>query len=58
MENDADDCLDRAIINLFSNVTDPIKIIKLKDVYEDLEIISDKCEDASNVIESIIIKYA
>jgi len=50
--------LDRAIINLFSNVTDPIKIVKLKDVYEDLEVISDKCEDASNVIESIIIKYA
>lgn len=58
LENDADDSLDRAIINLFSNVTDPIKIVKLKDVYEDLEVISDKCEDASNVIESIIIKYA
>jgi predicted phosphate transport protein (TIGR00153 family) len=58
LENDADDTLDRAIINLFSNVTDPIKIVKLKDVYEDLEVISDKCEDASNVIESIIIKYA
>jgi predicted phosphate transport protein (TIGR00153 family) len=58
LENAADDTLDRAIINLFSNVTDPIKIVKLKDVYEDLEVISDKCEDASNVIESIIIKYA
>ncbi len=58
LENDADDVLEKAIINLFSNVTDPIKVVKLKDVYEDLEVISDKCEDASNVIESIIIKYA
>ncbi|MFZ1750025.1 MAG: DUF47 family protein [Saprospiraceae bacterium] len=58
LENNADDILDNAIINLFSNVTDPIQVIKLKDVYQDLEIISDKCEDASNVIESIIIKYA
>ncbi len=57
LENDADDILDAAIIHLFSNVADPIQIIKLKDVYEDLEVISDKCEDASNVIESIIIKY-
>ena len=57
LENDADDILDAAIINLFSNVADPIQIIKLKDIYEDLEVISDKCEDASNVIESIIIKY-
>jgi predicted phosphate transport protein (TIGR00153 family) len=58
LENDADDILDNAIINLFSNVTDAVDIVKLKDVYEDLEMISDKCEDASNVIESIIIKYA
>ena len=57
LENDADDILDAAIINLFSNVADPIQIIKLKDVYEDLEVISDKCEDAANVSESIIIKY-
>jgi uncharacterized protein Yka (UPF0111/DUF47 family) len=27
-------------------------------VYEDLEIITDKCEDATNIIESIIVKYA
>lgn len=59
LENDADEVLDNAIINLFSNKDmQAIDIIKLKDVYEDLEVISDKCEDASNVIESIIIKYA
>ncbi len=58
LENEADETLDKAIINLFTNnKMDAIDIIKLKDVYEDLEMISDKCEDASNVIETIIIKY-
>ena len=58
LENQADDVLDRAISNLFAKNTNAIEIIKLKDIYQDLEVISDKCEDASNVIESIIIKYA
>jgi uncharacterized protein len=58
LENAADDVLDNATINLFSNNLPPIDVIKLKDIYNDLEMISDKCEDASNVIESIIIKYA
>ena len=58
LENAADIVLDNAIIHLFSNNIPPIEVIKLKDIYQDLETISDKCEDASNVIESIIIKYA
>lgn len=58
LENEADDVLDSAILNLFAKNSDAIQIIKLKDIYQDLEVISDKCEDASNVIESIIIKYA
>ena len=58
MENAADDTLDKAITNLFANRNiNPIDVIKLKDVYEDMEVISDKCEDCSNIIESIIIKY-
>lgn len=58
LENQADDLLDNAIIKLFASSTDPIELVKLKDIYQDMEIITDKCEDAANVIESIIIKYA
>lgn len=59
LENAADNVLDKAIIHLFSNTDiSPIDVIKLKDVYEDLESISDKCEDASDVIQSITIKYS
>lgn len=58
LENKADDLLDEGISRLFSETTDPIALLKLKEIYEDMEIVTDKCEDAADVIESIIIKYA
>lgn len=58
LENQANEVLDRAMIRLFSESIDPIELIKLKDIYQDMEVITDKCEDAANVIESIIIKYS
>ena len=41
-----------------NNKDNPVKIIVMKDLYEELELVSDKCQDASNVIESIVIKYS
>lgn len=41
-----------------NNKDNPVKIIVMKDLYEELELISDKCQDVSNVIESIVIKYS
>ena len=32
--------------------------IKKREIYQAMEIVTDKCEDAANVIESIIVKYA
>lgn len=58
LENEGDELLDTAMLHLFSASIDPIELIKKKDLYEMLEIVTDKCEDAANVIESIIIKYA
>lgn len=58
IENLADDALDRAISRLFSDNISAIELIKLKDIYEDMEMVTDKCENAADVIESIIIKYA
>lgn len=57
-ENQADDLLDKGLIRLFTESVDAIELIKLKEIYQDMEIITDKCEDAANVIESIIIKYS
>lgn len=58
LENEADDVLDNALKNLFLLETNAIELIKMKELYEDMEIVTDKCEDVANVIESIIIKYS
>ena len=34
------------------------EVIKKREIYQVMEIVTDKCEDAANVIESIIVKYA
>lgn len=57
-ENQADEILDRALKHLFLYETNAIELIKLKELYQDLEIVTDKCEDSANVIESIIVKYS
>jgi hypothetical protein len=58
LENDADDLLDATMMKLFNSGIDAIELIKQKDIFQMLEIVTDKCEDAANVVESIIIKYA
>lgn len=58
IENQADDIFDISIEDLFENEPDAKEVIKKREIYQVLEIITDKCEDAANVIESIIIKYA
>lgn len=57
LENLADDILAHAISDLFKT-QDPIAIIKRKDVYEYLEIATDKCEDAANVLSDIAIRHS
>ena len=58
MENQADEVFDRAIQRLFATETDPIQLIRMRDMYSTLELATDKCEDVGNVIESIMLKYA
>ena len=58
LENDADDLLDSTLLKLFSSNITAVELIKQKDIYQMLETVTDKCEDAANVIESIIIKYS
>jgi predicted phosphate transport protein (TIGR00153 family) len=57
-ENEADDILDAALTKLYSMETNAIELMKKKELYQHMEIVTDKCEDAANVIESIIIKYS
>lgn len=58
LENHADDIYDRAIADLFDQESNAVELIKMREIYQALEIATDKCEDSANVIETIIIKYA
>ena len=58
-ESKVDLLYNQAMGELIRNEKDnPVKIIVMKDLYEELELVSDMCQDASNVIESIVIKYS
>ena len=57
IENIADDVQSSALIKLFET-NDPINIIKVQQVLNYLEEVTDKAEDVANVLDSIIIKYA
>jgi uncharacterized protein Yka (UPF0111/DUF47 family) len=47
-----------SIERLFAIEENAKEVIKMREIYQVMELATDKCEDASNVIESIIIKYA
>jgi len=57
-ENEGDRIEQHALASLFENGQDPIFIIKWKDIYEELESATDRCEDVANVIEGIVLKNA
>ena len=57
LENEADDVYFRAIGELFKNSTNPVEIIKWKELYEILENATDRCESVANIIESIVLKH-
>lgn len=58
LENQADDMFDMSIERLFAVESDAKEVIKKREIYQVMETATDKCEDAANVIESIIVKYA
>ena len=58
IENQADDVFDMSIERLFATEEDAKEVIKKREIYQVMELATDKCEDASNVIESIVLKYA
>jgi predicted phosphate transport protein (TIGR00153 family) len=58
LENEADRVWREAISHLFDSEIDPITLIKWKEIYETLEKATDKCEDAANILESVVVKNA
>lgn len=58
LENEADGISRAAIGHLFETTTDPIQLIKHKELLEVLELATDKAEDAANVLETVVLKSA
>ena len=58
IENNADDIFDMSIERLFESDVDAKELITRREIYQVMEVATDKCEDAGNVIESIVVKYA
>ena len=58
VENQADYVFDRAVADLFLYEKDAIRLIKYKEIYAALETATDMCEDAADVMESILVKNA
>jgi len=56
IENEADELHRGTLEELFVHEKDPITIIKMREIYEALEHITDRCEDAANAMETIVVK--
>src|SRR5690625_4263181 len=57
-ESKCDEVRRVSIKNLFERETDPITIIKYKEIYEELEDVSDYCEAVANTLDAVIMKNA
>lgn len=58
IESDADEVFQNYTIDLFTNATDAIEVIKLKDIINVLEDTTDEIDHVGKVIKTILVKYA
>jgi uncharacterized protein len=58
IEGEADKLMMDLLRELYSGTRDPIQVILLKDVYELMEKVYDRCRDAGNVVSQIVLKYS
>ena len=58
IESEADRLFRKTMSELFKNESNPIEIIKWKEIYQILENTIDKCEKIANTVEGVVIKNA
>jgi uncharacterized protein Yka (UPF0111/DUF47 family) len=56
LENMADKVARDALGELFRG-SDPMTVMKWKDIYDYLETATDKCEDVAGIVERIVLKH-
>lgn len=57
LESQADKAGREALVSLFRLTTDPLQVMKWKDIYDYLESVSDKCKDVAGIVERIVLKH-
>jgi predicted phosphate transport protein (TIGR00153 family) len=58
LEEEGDALYHDAMGTLFAHTTDPITVIKWKELYDNIEDALDQCEDVANILQSIALKNA
>jgi len=58
IESRVDVLFHEALSDLFANEKDPIELIKQKEILQNIEKIANKIEDVSDVVKTIVVKYA
>ena len=57
LENDADRLLRAALSKLLSDHKDVFDLIRWKEIYEQLEDATDRCEDVADALEGVMVKH-
>jgi hypothetical protein len=57
-ENAADALYRVALAALFKHGTDPLLVMKWREIYDQLENATDRCEDVANIIEGVVLEHA
>ena len=58
LENEADVNYRRALARLFSGEYDALMALKWRDIVDNLEAATDRCEDVANILEGIVLEYS
>jgi len=56
-EHDADQIFRRALARLFNERTEPLELMKWRDILESIETATDRAEDVANIIEGIVLEH-
>ena len=58
LENEADDAYRHGLATLFKGGYDAIEVMKWRDIIDNLESATDRCEDVANILEGIVLEYS
>ncbi|MGH8528664.1 MAG: DUF47 domain-containing protein [Nevskiales bacterium] len=58
LESDADQLMRNAMAKLFREEADTRELLKMKELYQLLESVTDRCQDVANIVEGIVLESA